>query len=132
MQLTHQYIERSSGRICDEPLFGDRIIRWLYHPVREKAPQLFRLLTGARASQLLGFFNYDLALSAKILGNNLFLKEAGVSLAECLDPPHTLDTARKVFERKICYWECRPMSADPQTVVSVSYTHLTLPTTPYV
>jgi len=118
MELTHQYIERSSGRICDEPLFGDRIIRWLYHPVREKAPQLFNLLTGPRSSQLLGFFNYDLALSAKVLGNNQFLKEAGVSLDECLDPPASLDTARKVFERKIRYWDCRPMPPQQHAVVS--------------
>ena len=118
MELTHQYIERSSGQVCDEPLFADRIIRWLYHPVRERAPQLFQMLTGQRSSQLLGFFNYDLALAAKILGNRKFLREAGVNLAECLDRSTELDTARKVFERKIRYWLYRPMPEDPQAVVS--------------
>jgi len=118
MAMIHQYIERSSGRICDEPLFGDRLIRWLYHPVREKAPQLFKLLTGAQASHVLGFFNYDLALSAKVLGNHQFLREAGVKLDECLDPPRKLDSARKVFERKIRYWQYRPMPEKLQTVVS--------------
>lgn len=118
MESRHQYIERSSGRVRDEALFGDRIIRWLYHPVRERAPQLFNLLTGPRSSQLLGFFNYDLALSARVLGNERFLKEAGVVLSECLDLPHTLDTARKVFERRIRYWDCRPMPDDRRAVVS--------------
>ena len=118
MALTHQYIERSSGRVCDEPLFADRIVQWLYHPVREKAPQLFQLLTGSRVSKLLGFFNYDLTLATKVLGNQQFLREAGVNLGECLDPPRTLDTARKVFERKIRYWSCRPMPEQPQAILS--------------
>ena len=118
MSLTHQYIERASGRICDEPLFADRIVQWLYHPVREKAPQLFQLLTGPRASKLLGFFNYDLTLATRVLGNQQFLREAGVNLGECLDPPRTLDTARKVFERKIRYWACRPMSEQLGAILS--------------
>ena len=118
MSLTHQYIERTSGRVCNEPLFADRIVQWLYDPVREKAPQLFQLLTGSRVSKLLGFFNYDLTLATKVLGNQQFLREAGVNLGECLDPPRTLDTARKVFERKIRYWICRPMPEQPQAIVS--------------
>lgn len=118
MELTHQYIERGSGRVCDEPLFGDRVIRWLYHPVREKAPQLFRLLTGTQTTRLLGFFNYDIGLATKVLGNARFLREAGVNSAECLEPLESLDTARKVFERKIRYWCYRPMPENPQAVIS--------------
>ncbi|WP_321392321.1 phosphatidylserine decarboxylase [uncultured Desulfuromusa sp.] len=118
MSLTHQYIERTSGRVCNEPLFADRIVQWLYHPVREKAPQLFQLLTGSRVSKLLGFFNYDLALATKVLGNEQFLREAGVDLRECLDPPRKLDTARKVFERKIRYWNYRPMPEQQSSILS--------------
>ncbi len=118
MSPTHQYIERASGRVCNEPLFADRIVQWLYHPVREKAPQLFQLLTSARVSKLLGFFNYDMALATKVLGNQQFLREAGINLGECLDPPRTLDTARKVFERKIRYWTYRPMPEQPQAILS--------------
>ncbi len=51
MNMTHQYIKRSNSQVCNEPLFGDRIVRWLYHPVRENAPRLFRLLTGAGATK---------------------------------------------------------------------------------
>ena len=35
-----------------------------------------------------------------------------------LDDPENLDTLRKIFERKIRYWECRPMSDDPEIIVS--------------
>lgn len=118
MQMIHQYIDRNNGQVCNEPLFGDRIITWLYHPIRENTPRLFRLLTGARSTKALGFFNYDLALSTRILGNQRFLRESGVDLGECLDPPRKLDTARKVFERKIRYWQYRPMPEEPQAVVS--------------
>ncbi len=118
MSFPHQYIERSSGRICAEPLFGDRIVRWLYHPVREKAPSLFALLTGARTTKALGLLNYDLTLGARILGNRRFQEEVGANPDECLEPLASLDTARKVFERKIRYWDCRPMPSQAQAIVS--------------
>lgn len=118
MQTIHQFIERDSGRIRDEPLFADRLIRMLYHPVRENADLLFRALTGARASKALAWLNYDMNLGSRLLGNRRFLRECGVDYAECLDPPERLDTARKVFERKIRFWDCRPLPQDPTAVVS--------------
>ena len=118
MSMLHQYIDRDSGAVCTEQLFGDRIIRFLYGPVRESAPTLFRALTGARSSAALALFNYDSVLGTRVLGNRRFLQEAGVDLSECLDPPEALDTARKVFERRIRYWSCRPMPTAPRAVVS--------------
>ncbi len=118
MAFAHHYIERSSGAVRAERLFGDQLVRFLYHPLRERAPALFNLLTGARSSALLGFFNYDLALATRVAGNRRFLRECGVDLGECLDPPEALDTARKVFERRIRYWECRPLPEEPAAIVS--------------
>lgn len=116
--MTHQYIERDSGRVRNERLFGDGLVRLLYNPVRERADWLFRALTGPASSRTLALLNFDLALGARLLGNRRFLAECGVDLSECLDPPETLDTPRKVFERRIRFWECRPMSEDPSSVVS--------------
>jgi phosphatidylserine decarboxylase len=116
--MEHQYIERDSGSVRSERLYADRLVRFLYAPVRENAPQIFRLLTGARASAALAFFNYDLALAARVAGNRRFLAACGVDLGECLDPPEALDTVRKVFERRIRYWECRPLPAAPEAIVS--------------
>ena len=118
MPAIHQFIERDSGRIRTEPLFADRLVRMLYHPIRENAELLFRALTGPRASKALAWLNYDVALGSRVLGNRQFLKECGIDFAECLDPPERLDTARKVFERKIRYWTCRPMPEEPNAVVS--------------
>lgn len=116
--MQHQYIERETGQIKDETLFADRIVKLVYSSAREYAPFLFRLVVGPRMSALLGFFNYDLKIGAFLSGNRGFLKKLGVDSSEFLDLPASLDTARKVFERKIKYWQCRPMHNDPRQIVS--------------
>lgn len=116
--LRHQYVDRSSGRVCDETLFGDRVVRALYDPVREKVPALFNLLTGPASSKALAYFNYDSLLGTKILGNRRFVAECRIDWSECVEPPEQLDTARKFFERQIRYWECRPLPKEPQAIVS--------------
>lgn len=116
--MRHQYIERDSGLVRDEQLLGDRLVRLLYDPVRERSDWLFRALTGPRSSRTLALFNFDLALGTRLCRREKFLAGCGVALDECLDPPATLDTPRKVFERRIRYWECRPMPADAGAVVS--------------
>jgi len=81
-------------------------------------PLLYRLLVSGRASRLLAFLNYDSLIGAKLLGSKQFLYTHRVNLEECLDPPEQLTTMRKVFERQIRYWDCRPLPDDPRTVVS--------------
>jgi phosphatidylserine decarboxylase len=114
----HQYIDRESGRVFTEPLYGDRLVRFLYSHVLERAPFLFRVLTGARFSRWLGYLNYESLIGEKILGNGNFLKSFGIDGGECLETPQELDTLKKIFERKIRYWECRPIPEDPAVVVS--------------
>ena len=114
----HQYIDRRTGRVCTERLFRDEIVRRLYDEAREYAPGVFRLATSRRATTLLGWLNYDLPLGGALSGNADFLRESGIDLTECVDPPERMRTARRVFERRIRYWECRPMPEDPAAVVS--------------
>lgn len=112
--MHHQYIERDSGKVITERLLGDRMVRLLYHGVRENNSALFRLLTSSRSSHILGLVNFD----RPIFSRTAFLADCGVDLAECLDRPELLDTPRKIFERKIRYSECRPMPEDDDAVVS--------------
>jgi len=112
--MQHQYIERDSGRVVTERLLGDRMVRLLYHGVRENSTGLFRLLTSSWSSHILGMVNFDRPIIAK----RAFLADCGIDLSECLDSPELLNTGRKVFERKIRYEECRPMPAEPDAVVS--------------
>lgn len=116
--MLHQYIDRRSGAVRDERLYADRLVNLIYSRVRESSPRLFRALTSVRLSKLLGFVNYGFPLGSRFSGNLRFLRHLGVDLSECLDIPQDLNTARKVFERRIRYWECRPMPQDPRVVVS--------------
>jgi phosphatidylserine decarboxylase len=109
-QRDHQYVERESGEIRTERPFGDWIVKYLYGPKREQAPYVYQLLGSQWFSAFLGWVNYDFPLGQNFSGIQRFLRNCAVDLAECLDNPRDLDTARKVFERKIRYWQCRPMS----------------------
>ncbi len=114
----HQYVDRATGGIVDERLFGDRLVRFLYSRARERAPWLLAAATSRRASSLLALLNFDLPLAPRLLGNRGFLRRCGVDLGECVGPPESFTTPRRIFERQIRYWECRPLPDDPTAVVS--------------
>ncbi|HIJ95918.1 MAG TPA: phosphatidylserine decarboxylase [Desulfuromonadales bacterium] len=112
--MEHQFIERDSGKVVTEQLFGDRMVRLLYHRVRENSGALFRMLTSSRSSHILGAVHFD----RPVHSHKRFLEQCGIDLDECLDDPATLDTPRKIFERRIRYDKCRPMPTDPYVLVS--------------
>jgi phosphatidylserine decarboxylase len=111
--IKHQYIQRDSGRICTERLYADAAVRFLYSHAREHAPTIFRAITSAWGSGLLGYLNYH-----AILRKRAVFRSIGINPDECMDDPNNLDTYEKIFERKIRYWECRPMAEDPRAIVS--------------
>ena len=113
----HQYVERESGRVVTERFIGDRTVRMLYHHLREHLPTLFHALTSPRMSELLGFIHFDLDRPFVGRPEKLFGR-IGCEYQECLDELHTFDTMRKVFERKIRYWEFRPMDTNPENIAS--------------
>ncbi|MDD2539741.1 MAG: phosphatidylserine decarboxylase [Desulfuromonadaceae bacterium] len=112
--MQHQYIERDSGMVVTEQLLGDWMVCLLYHGVRESSTALFKMLTSSRSSHILSLVNFD----RPVLNERAFLTTCGIDLSECLDPSSQLDTPRKIFERKIRYWECRPMPAETDVIVS--------------
>jgi phosphatidylserine decarboxylase len=124
--LLHQYVDRESGCIRTETLFADRLIQHIYSSVRERAPWLYAAVTSARMSQLLAFLNYDLPFGDGLTGGARLAATLGLDLAECVDPPAKLNTARKIFERKIRYWSTRPMPDDPGILVSPADSKLLL------
>jgi phosphatidylserine decarboxylase len=116
--VPHQFIERGSGRVVTEALLGDRMVGWLYGPVRENAPLLFKALTSARSSRLLSYLQFDSRVRRNPAAAHRLVAELGIDLRECLAPDHCLASARNLFERQIQYWQCRPMPGDPASVVS--------------
>jgi phosphatidylserine decarboxylase len=114
----HQYIERATRRVMTERLYGDRIISYLYNSTREQSPALFKALTSSRMSDLLSMVNYELPTLSRLAGAHRFVERLGIDLSECVQPAERLNTAKKIFERQIRYWETRPMPTDPDGVVS--------------
>lgn len=118
MTNPHQYIDRETFTPKTEEIFLDRVIGFIYSKVREDAHFLFRRLISGRASSLMAFLNYDLFLSQRITGITRFMKSCGVDEGECLDPVGLLDTPKKIFERRIRYWQCRPEPEEEDRVLS--------------
>lgn len=114
----HQYIDRPTGRVCNEALIADNWVQWLYGYARENAPAIFKAATSARMTQWLAFLQFDFPLQQRPAKIQKIIQALKIDLNECVDPPHQLDTARKLFERKIKYWRCRLMPEDPFTVTA--------------
>jgi phosphatidylserine decarboxylase len=116
-RLEHRYIERATGNVVSEQLVADAVIGALYSPVLENAPWVTRLASSRYVSGALGYLNYDNLLSARATGMLRFLRESRIQLSEFLGNLSEYDTPRKIFERQIRYWNCRPMPSQPQAVV---------------
>ncbi|MCK7508242.1 MAG: hypothetical protein MZV70_32115 [Desulfobacterales bacterium] len=64
--MQHHYIERDTRRIKAEQFYGDQAVQFLYSRIREQSSWLFRRLTSARISSVLGHMNYDGILSKRM------------------------------------------------------------------
>ncbi len=113
----HQYIDRNSLQVVTEKPIADRTMQFLYNSLRESAPPMFRALTSARMSSLLGFLQYDMPGRGGRHVRELFSR-FGADWRECVEPLEFFDSHRKFFERQIRYWETRPMNHAPSTIVS--------------
>jgi phosphatidylserine decarboxylase len=114
----HQYIDRDTARVITERLVADPLINRLYARSKEESSLLFKAATSMRMSAILGFLNFDLPLPGRQQATRNRIQTMGIDLSECLDEPINLDTPRKLFERRIRYWQCRPMPASADRIVS--------------
>jgi phosphatidylserine decarboxylase len=116
--MQHHYVERDTRQIKTEQFYGDQAVQFLYSRVREQSSWLFRKLISARISRILGYMNYDGILSDRMNNYLDVHRRLNIDPQECLDAPGNLNSLRKIFERKIRYWECRPIPNDPRAIVS--------------
>jgi len=116
--MLHNYIERDTRQIKAEHFYADRAVQFLYAGIRERSAWLFRRLTSARISSVLAYMNYDGILSNKMKNYLDIHRQLNIDPQECLESAADLDTLRKIFERKIRYWECRPLPHDPAAIVA--------------
>lgn len=115
--IIHQYIDRNTGKAVNEKLFADRFINLIYSTLREKAPSFFKAVTSPVYSDLIARINYDSPFYGKRQAINM-AEKLGINLAECLEPEKAVSSARNLFERKIRYWETRPMPGNMESVLS--------------
>ncbi len=71
-----------------------------------------------RMSAILGTLNFDLPIPGRLRALRNRIQAMGVNIDECLEVPEYFDTPRKLFERKIRYWQCRPMPEMVDRIVS--------------
>lgn len=114
----HQFIERDTGEVKNEELFHDRLINAVYSSLREEGSLLYKAVTSRRMSKLLAYMYYDFPGKKRVNGSESFWHEMGIRKEECYDRPASLDSARKIFERKIRYREFRPMTDEEHVIVS--------------
>lgn len=113
----HQYIQRDSGTVVTESLISDRLVNLVYSRGREIAPRLFRQLTSRWSNDLWAYLNFDLTTGNPRRAARRIIDSLAIDLNECV-AAHALTSPRKVFERQIRYWHCRPMAAAEEHVVS--------------
>lgn len=114
----HQYIDRDTAEVVTEKLIADRVVNTIYSTVRERSPFLFDMLTSARTSELLGYLNYDNPLVTRQSHLDKLIRSLSIDLDECIVNGEPMNTPRKLFERKICYWETRPMPEEVEIAVA--------------
>lgn len=116
--MKHQYIERNTRQVNTELLYGNQAVQFLYSNIREQSPWLFRRLTSARISRFLSYINYCGILADRMQDHLNLQSILNINGEECVDPPGKMDSLKKIFERKIRYWQCRPIPNDPLAIVS--------------
>lgn len=114
----HQYIDRQTGEVVTEALFGDPWVRFLYSGLRENARWCFNLLTSPASTSFLGYLHFDLSFQGRTARKDAFIRDLGINLDLCLESADTFETAQQVFERKIRFWDVRPMPEDRTSIVS--------------
>lgn len=115
--VAHHYIDRATGNVVCEHLLANSVVSAVYSPALENAPLVTRLASSRYVSRVLGYLNYDNVLSSRATGMLKFLRDSGIPLSEFVGNVSEYDTARKIFERQIRYWNCRPMPNDFNAVV---------------
>ena len=114
----HQFVDRASNTIKTERLIADPFIAWLYSTHRENNSYLFRLATSRLMTGLLAYLNYDAPIASRFSSASRILQQLGIDTNELVTPLPKHPSVRDVFERRIRYWDCRPLPVDPHRIVS--------------
>jgi phosphatidylserine decarboxylase len=116
--VAHQYIPVSGRGSVDESLLADRVISFLYSTAREHPSVLQRAAASRLASWLLASWEFDWPLLKPLQAIAGAADRMNISLDEVHDDMRAWRTLRDLFERKIRFWDVRPLDACVRTIVA--------------
>jgi phosphatidylserine decarboxylase len=116
--VVHQYVERVRRTASNETLLADQVINFLYHPSREEPGFLLNALAGGTVTNALAYWQFDRTLvntqrCIEYAAHRMLIRES-----ETLTGYAAMRTLRDLFERKIRYWDVRPLPDDVSSIVS--------------
>ncbi len=116
--VSHQYVQRYRGYAADERLLADRIVSFLYSARREAPSYLQAAFASGVATDVLAHWQFDRRLSnpqrqIEALAHRLMIRES-----ESVTRFSEMKSFRELFERKIRYWDVRPLPASQNTIVA--------------
>jgi len=91
-------------------------VNFLYSTIRENSNYLFKILTDSKTTKVLSYLNFDIPISRRRL--EYYFKKMNIDKSELLEEESNIKTLRHLFERRIKYWEKRPMIEDEKVIVS--------------
>jgi phosphatidylserine decarboxylase len=116
--LAHQYVQRHRETAADESLLADQAINFLYNTRRDEPGFLLRALGSGVVTDALAHWQFDRRFAR---GSNLVERSAHrlmIRESELITPYSQMQTLRELFERKIRYWDVRPLPEHEQLIVS--------------
>jgi phosphatidylserine decarboxylase len=114
----HQYVSRHSHAVVDESLLADRVIRFLYAREREDPSLLQRALASPKVTQWLAHWEFDRHLANPSRHIEQIAKRLSINTEEIVGGVATMRTMRDLFERKIRFWDVRPLPIKTCGIVS--------------
>ena len=116
--VAHQYVPLSGAASVNEDLLADRVIRFLYSAARERPTVLQRAAASKLASALLASWEFDWPLRQPLPAIAAAAERMHIDLDEVYGDLRRWRTLRDLFERKIRFWETRPLDADERNIAS--------------
>lgn len=111
-------MNRRTGEVICEQLLADRIVNFLYSGQREDPGLLQRALASGRVTDWLAHWEFDRTLANPDRALRKAVARLGIDVTEMLDPLESLSSYRELFERRIRYWQVRPLPLEQGCVVS--------------
>lgn len=116
--MNHYYIERSTGIPVKETFFSDKLINFIYNPIYENFNFVFKILTGKYSSKAAAYFNYESLLKSKLSDTKRLMRDLKIKEDELYLTQNKRLTPKLIFERKIYYWDKRPLNKDLSSIAS--------------